>query len=216
MRMRGTATDIDLLAAYNNRNIQFGQSNKKIKLVLPIVILVVLVAGIFGYLKIRNNQLATEIADYQDKIIQVNKEAKNSGNAKKSQTLAALQKTNTDLKALSDNINSYPKLSTNSLQGLLNATTGVEVTELDFDQTKGTYTVSIKSEIVIEPESIVRTLKATGLFESVKYTGYNRTSESTTTDTTLSEGTSNEAVATEAQTANYYISTIICVLKVGV
>ena len=111
MFKRNKSKDIDLLEQYYLATKKKNIFQEYLKyLILPLV-LVFIIGGAFGYLKVKQGNYKNDIAEIKQKISDLEKSYKDSDYEEKYASLQEIQKTIDNLKKVNANIASYPNLS---------------------------------------------------------------------------------------------------------
>ena len=161
--------DIDLLKAYQCKKTP-SKYNKVAKLLLPPLLVVLVFVSVFAvnqfYIYDMKEQISVvdeEIKTYEDKISLVGSEDY--------QTLAKIQEQNSKIQTLIETLKTYPKL-TSSLMNVFNNKLigGMSIQTIMFED--GVISVSLQSQDVLNIEAYVRSIRESGNFTSVEYSGY--------------------------------------------
>lgn len=195
--------DIDLLAAYN-RKTGHSPYASIIKLTVLPLCLVLILGSVFVFQKVRiasidDNIVKTdkEIKDYNKKIASMGSEAYDLYNE--------MANKNSEIEEVINNINSYPRLTTESMYIFINNLfNGLSLNALSYSD--GVVSVSATATNVLTIEDYVRKLRNSNLFIDVIYTGY----QSTDTSTTVSSDEVDEDVTVTSKVYEFQVN---CVLK---
>lgn len=195
--------DIDLLAAYNRKTGPSPYASIMKLAILPLC-LVLIIGSVFVFQKVRtasidDNIVETdkEIKDYNKKIASMGSEAYDLYNE--------MANKNSEIEEVINNINSYPRLTTESMYIFINNLfNGLSLNALSY--TDGVVSVSATATNVLTIEDYVRKLRNSNLFIDVIYTGY----QSTDTSTTVSSDDVDEDVTVTSKVYSFQVN---CILK---
>lgn len=195
--------DIDLLAAYNRKTGPSPYASIIKLTVLPLC-LVLIIGSVFVFQKVRiasidDNIIETdkEIKDYNKKIASMGSDAYDLYNE--------MANKNSKIESVINNINSYPRLTTESMNIFINNLyNGLSMSAISYSD--GVVSISATATNVLTIEDYVRKLRNSKLFMDVSYTGY----QSSETSTTVSSDEVDEDVTV---TSKVYAFQVNCVLK---
>lgn len=195
--------DIDLLAAYNRKTGPSPYASIIKLTVLPLC-LVLIIGSIFVFQKVRiasidDNIVETdnEIKDYNKKIASMGSDAYDLYNE--------MTNKNSKIETVINNINSYPRLTTESMNIFINNLyNGISMRAISYSD--GVVSISATATNVLTIEDYVRKLRNSKQFMDVNYTGY----QSSETSTTVSSDEVDEDVTV---TSKVYAFQVNCVLK---
>lgn len=140
--------------------------------IMPAAILLVIILGIFGFLKISDavhNHQANDIREYLS-----------SPSTTKSYSEAEeLQRQRDDLAGISDSMNSIvsqvealPDMDSNVLGRINEALSGAKVVSYTYNSSLGTYEIIARTSTASQMPGVVKKLKSVGCFADVSYKGY--------------------------------------------
>lgn len=195
--------DIDLLAAYNRKTGPSPYASIIKLTVLPLC-LVLIIGCVFVFQKVRiasidDNIVETdkEIKDYNKKIASMGSDAYDLYNE--------MTNKNSEIETVINNINSYPRLTTESMNIFINNLyNGISMRAISYSD--GVVSISATATNVLTIEDYVRKLRNSKQFMDVNYTGY----QSSETSTTVSSDEVDEDVTV---TSKVYAFQVNCVLK---
>lgn len=195
--------DIDLLAAYNRKTGPSPYASIIKLTVLPLC-LVLIIGCVFVFQKVRiasidDNIVETdkEIKDYNKKIASMGSDAYDLYNE--------MTNKNSEIETVINNINSYPRLTTESMNIFINNLyNGISMRAISYSD--GVVSISATATNVLTIEDYVRKLRNSKQFMDVNYTGY----QSSETSTTVSSDEVDEDVTV---TYKVYAFQVNCVLK---
>lgn len=195
--------DIDLLAAYNRKTGPSPYASIIKLTVLPLC-LVLIIGSIFVFQKVRiasidDNIVETdnEIKDYNKKIASMGSDAYDLYNE--------MTNKNSEIETVINNINSYPRLTTESMNIFINNLyNGISMRAISYSD--GVVSISATATNVLTIEDYVRKLRNSKQFMDVIYTGY----QSTDTSTTVSSDEVDEDVTVTSKVYEFQVN---CVLK---
>lgn len=195
--------DIDLLAAYNRKTGPSPYASIIKLTVLPLC-LVLIIGSVFVFQKVRiasidDNIIETdkEIKDYNKKIASMGSDAYDLYNE--------MANKNSKIESVINNINSYPRLTTESMNIFINNLyNGLSMSAISYSD--GVVSISATATNVLTIEDYVRKLRNSKQFMDVNYTGY----QSSETSTTVSSDEVDEDVTV---TSKVYAFQVNCVLK---
>lgn len=195
--------DIDLLAAYNRKTGPSPYASIIKLTVLPLC-LVLIIGSVFVFQKVRiasidDNIVVTdnEIKDYNKKIASMGSDAYDLYNE--------MTNKNSEIETVINNINSYPRLTTESMNIFINNLyNGISMRAISYSD--GVVSISATATNVLTIEDYVRKLRNSKQFMDVNYTGY----QSSETSTTVSSDEVDEDVTV---TSKVYAFQVNCVLK---
>lgn len=195
--------DIDLLAAYNRKTGPSPYASIIKLTVLPLC-LVLIIGSVFVFQKVRiasidDNIIETdkEIKDYNKKIASMGSDAYDLYNE--------MANKNSKIESVINNINSYPRLTTESMNIFINNLyNGLSMSAISYSD--GVVSISATATNVLTIEDYVRKLRNSKLFMDVNYTGY----QSSETSTTVSSDEVDEDVTV---TSKVYAFQVNCILK---
>lgn len=195
--------DIDLLAAYNRKTGPSPYASIIKLTVLPLC-LVLIIGSVFVFQKVRiasidDNIVETdnEIKDYNNKIASMGSDAYDLYNE--------MTNKNSKIETVINNINSYPRLTTESMNIFINNLyNGISMRAISYSD--GVVSISATATNVLTIEDYVRKLRNSKQFMDVNYTGY----QSSETSTTVSSDKVDEDVTV---TSKVYAFQVECVLK---
>lgn len=195
--------DIDLLAAYNRKTGPSPYASIIKLTVLPLC-LVLIIGSVFVFQKVRiasidDNIIETdkEIKDYNKKIASMGSDAYDLYNE--------MANKNSKIESVINNINSYPRLTTESMNIFINNLyNGLSMSAISYSD--GVVSISVTATNVLTIEDYVRKLRNSKLFMDVNYTGYQSSENSTTVS-------SDEVDEDVTVTSKVYAFQVNCVLK---
>lgn len=195
--------DIDLLAAYNRKTGPSPYASIIKLTVLPLC-LVLIIGSVFVFQKVRiasidDNIIETdkEIKDYNKKIASMGSDAYDLYNE--------MANKNSKIESVINNINSYPRLTTESMNIFINNLyNGLSMSAISYSD--GVVSISATATNVLTIEDYVRKLRNSKLFMDVNYTGYQSSENSTTVS-------SDEVDEDVTVTSKVYAFQVNCVLK---
>lgn len=195
--------DIDLLAAYNRKTGPSPYASIMKLAILPLC-LVLIIGSVFVFQKVRtasidDNIVETdkEIKDYNKKIASMGSDAYDLYNE--------MTNKNSEIETVINNINSYPRLTTESMNIFINNLyNGISMRAISYSD--GVVSISATATNVLTIEDYVRKLRNSKQFMDVNYTGY----QSSETSTTVSSDEVDEDVTV---TSKVYAFQVNCVLK---
>ena len=203
MFKRNKSKDIDLLEQYYLATKKKNIFQEYLKyLILPLV-LVFIIGGAFGYLKVKQGNYKNDIAEIKQKI---------SDHEEKYASLQEIQKTIDNLKKVNANIASYPNLSEDIYNACYKAALQGKITSSNFEQTTGELTLVIETSQVPYTKQIVKNLMDLNIFTKVRYSGYKeveKEDESSNSGSIYMPSTTPEKVVV-------YQMTVICSLGGGI
>lgn len=185
--------DINLLDVYAQKK-EPSKYEGAIKYAIPPIVIVILFGSVFGYFKVKEIQFNSDLEDVNAQIAKINEEQNADG---KQEKYATLQNLKSDLKAIQsayDNMNSYPEISKDVINGLFSAAGNtVNIKSVNYTQESADISISVDTDYLSQTDAIIRRLKETNLFSNVVYTGYTSSdkTEETTSTTNNSVDTSN-------------------------
>ena len=138
---------------------------------MPLV-LVFIIGGAFGYLKVKQGNYKNDIAEIKQKISDLEKSYKDSDYEEKYASLQEIQKTIDNLKKVNANIASYPNLSEDIYNACYEAALQGKITSSNYEQTTGELTLVIETSQVPYTKQIVKNLMDLNIFTKVRYSGY--------------------------------------------
>lgn len=225
--------DINLLDVYAKKS-EPSKYEGVIKYALPPIVLVVLFGSVFGYYKYQELRFESDLAAVKAEITRINEEQNADGKQEKYATLQTLKSTLQAMQAAYTNMNSYPQISKEIINGLFTAAgSTVDIQSVNYTQESADIAISVDTDYLSQTDAIIRRLKDTQLFSDVTYTGYTSsdiTEETASTNHTIdTSGLSEEELrlailqgllgnTTQTQTENkvigkkYHIN-ITCTLK---
>ena len=202
MFKRNKSKDIDLLEQYYLATKKKNIFQEYLKyLILPLV-LVFIIGGAFGYLKVKQGNYKNDIAEIKQKISDLEKYA----------SLQEIQKTIDNLKKVNANIASYPNLSEDIYNACYKAALQGKITSSNYEQTTGELTLVIETSQVPYTKQIVKNLMDLNIFTKVRYSGYKeveKEDESSNSGSIYMPSTTPEKVVV-------YQMTVICSLGGGI
>lgn len=228
--------DINLLEVYGQKT-EPSKYEELVKYAIPPVVIILLFGSLFGYFKFQELSINKKISDTNDKIDRIVAEQDVDGKQEKYQLLQTLNQQLSSLNVLYNNMNSYPEISKQVINGIFSsASVTVEVRTLSFSQDSAVVLLNVRTPYLSETDQIIRRLKKTGFFEDVQYSGYtsgDMFAENTTTETTtqqkdissmtdeelrvylsnLQNGNTPTTQETEKPIGKYYDISITCILK---
>lgn len=227
--------DIDLLRAFQEKKEPSKYASILKYAIFPVVASV-LILSIFGYKTYSNYQVARDIKATDAESARIQKEIDNNPNLERYNAYLETQKKTMKYELQYGNIQSYPQLSQGTFDSILMASSlRVKVTTFSYVRESQVISLGIEATSANDTELFVRRLKDTGIFDAVKYTGYNRVNkvvetQPTTTpeaDTTTNQNTqeallqallnatnkTSEQEKQNTETTTAYTATVLCTLK---
>ena len=212
MFKRNKSKDIDLLEQYYLATKKKNIFQEYLKyLILPLV-LVFIIGGAFGYLKVKQGNYKNDIAEIKQKISDLEKSYKDSDYEEKYASLQEIQKTIDNLKKVNANIASYPNLSEDIYNACYKAALQGKITSSNYEQTTGELTLVIETSQVPYTKQIVKNLMDLNIFTKVRYSGYKeveKEDESSNSGSIYMPSTTPEKLVV-------YQMTVICSLGGGI
>lgn len=195
--------DIDLLAAYNRKTGPSPYASIIKLMILPLC-LVLIIGSVFVFQKVRIASIDDNIVEADNEIKDYNKKIASMG-SDAYDLYNEMANKNNKIETVINNINSYPRLTTESMYIFINNLfNGLSMNSLTY--TDGVVTISASATNVLTIEDYVRKLRNSNLFADVIYTGY----QSSETSTTVSSNKVNDDVTV---TSKVYAFQVNCVLK---
>lgn len=210
--------DIDLLVAYKKKK-EPSKYASVMKFVIPPIVLVLVVFGVFGFLKFKSFQIQSDIEDTQAKITELQNKIANDPNLSKNNTLQDLIKNTEKYKKLYEDIQSYPQLTQGVFdQFVISANGTLTITGFSFSRDTEIVVIDIETSSESNTELFVRNLKESGMFSTVSYTGYTGSEKSdnsaASSDSALSGLLGNTTKKESTGTSEIvYRATVLCLLK---
>lgn len=201
--------DIDFLQAYQKTESVSFKGFSHVKVAIIPLSLILLFGGSFGYLKYQEHTLRNKIDTVQAKIDALHVKQKEENSETKYKTLQEIQQEVTYLTEISKKRMSYPTLNKEMLNTIISLSSGMEINTLQFEETTGHLTMTIKAKSVSQTNEFIRKLRATNDYKDILYSGYQEREENTTTSI-ISGTTSSQQQTQVAKT--YYMLTVTCVI----
>lgn len=179
MFKQNKSKDIDLLQQYYLATKKKSFIEGYLKYLIMPLVLIIIIGGVFGYLKIKQNEYKDGIAETKQEINDLQKAHKDSEYDEKYATLQELQKTINDLKKVNTNIASYPNLTEDIYNACYKATLQGKIISCNFEQTTGALTMVIETGQVPNTKQIVKNLMDLNIFTKIRYSGYKEVEKET-------------------------------------
>lgn len=180
--------DINLLEVYTQKKKETSKNEMILKYAIPPIVIVLLFGSLTGYFRIRQHMTQNELDDVNQQIDKIIAEQDASGKDEKYALLQTLKQQLTNLNTIYTNMNSYPELSKEVLNGLFTATgTSVDLKSINFEQDSAIISLNVSTKYLSQTDQVIRRLKDTNFFSDVTYSGYSSSeilSESATSGTT--------------------------------
>lgn len=180
--------DINLLDVYAQKK-EPSKYEGILKYAIPPMVIVLLFGSVFGYFKLKEIQYVDETKDIQAEIKRINDEQNADGKQEKYATLQSLKSMLQAMQSAYDNMNSYPEISKEIINGLfIAAGSTVDIKSVNYTQESADIAISVDTNYLSQTDAIIRRLKETQLFSNVVYTGYTSsdlTEKTTTTSNTM-------------------------------
>lgn len=164
--------DINLLEAYKQKR-EPSKYEAVLKYSAPPIAIVLLFGSMFGFFKFREIMALREIDEINQQIAKIEAEQNADGQQEKYQELQLLNAEFQRLTMLYQNMNSYPELTQEIVNGIFQATgTSVEVRSISYVQESAILSLNLRTPYLSQTDAVIRRLKETGLFADVQYSGY--------------------------------------------
>lgn len=204
--------DIDFLLAYKNSDKKPSKTRQYTKYIVPPVCLVLLFGGGFGFLKMQELTMKKNIGNIKEEIAAFDKNKEDNKTNEKYKTLQDNKSLLTSIQEEATKMNSYPQLSKQIVDTVLKITSTLDLKSMNYDQQSGELNLTVETKNVSQTNTFVASLRNSGLFADVKYSGYSENKQGATSDLDPVTGVVNENNATATTT---YVVTVACVLKEG-
>lgn len=205
--------DIDFLSVYlasDKKSFAVGQYYKYI---IPPVCLLLLFGGGFTFLKFQEIGIQKDLDSVKEEIASFDKNNADNKTDEKYALLQENQKQVSVLKENADKVNSYPQLSKEIVNTILKITNSLDLKTMNYNQQTGELNLVVETENVSQTNEFVRSLRDSGLFANVKYSGYTENKQSDTT--TSIDPTTGQLQENTTTTKLAYTVNVACVLKEG-
>lgn len=164
--------DINLLEVYGEKTEPW-KYEKVAKYAIPPLVIVLVFGGAFGYFKFQELAFNKQLDETNAQIDKIMTEQDAAGKQEKYDQLQLLTTELNQLTQLYNNMNSYPEISKQVINGLFTAaSTSVDIRGIEYTQESGIISLSVRTNYLSQTDQVVRRLKETGLFEDVTYPGY--------------------------------------------
>ena len=206
---RNNKKDIDFLSVYNAKKTVNVDKKTIIYITLPVLLVLVFTMSTIFFV-IKNDGLEKDNELLQEQILELTK-------ANASNTNTDKQKEASELQDIQKTLAQYEQIDQATLQVVSKSCKNLTIDSTSFNQTTGELIFTVTASRVNGCEQTVRTLRESGQFASVDYSGYSQeggVSETTetVTDPTTGETTTQTVTNTTPIT---YKSTIKCVIGGG-
>lgn len=208
--------DIDFLEVYQAKKTIHINKNQLVYILIP-TILVFIIAFTSIFMIINNNKLDKEVTSMQQQIEELIKTTQSDTTKNQQQEMIKLQNQINNLTKVEEILTKYTKIDQATMLKIKKSCKNLTIKTTNFKQETGELVFTVEATKVNGCEETVRTLRATGLFKSVDYAGYNQdggvvSSVQTVTDPVTGIIT-NETVTNQIPVI--YKSTIKCILEGG-
>lgn len=208
MFKKNKSKDIDLLEQYYLATKKKNLLQVYLKyLILPLVLILV-IGGVFGYLKFMQSDYSSDIAKVKQEISDLEKSHKDSDYDEQYASLQELRKAIDNLKKMDANIESYPNLTEDIYNACYSATSQGQIISSNFEQATGALTLVIETSQVPYTKQIVKKLMDLNIFTKVRYSGYKKVEKE-------NEATNSIYMPSTTEKTIVYQMTIVCSLGGG-
>lgn len=213
---RNNKKDIDFLSVYNAKKTVNVDKKTILYITLPVLLVLVFTISTIFFV-IKNDGLEKDNELLQEQILELTKANASNTNIDKQKEASELQAKLTNLQNIQKALAQYEQIDQATLQVVSKSCKNLTIDSTSFNQTTGELTFTVTASRVNGCEQTVRTLRESGQFASVDYSGYSQeggVSETTetVTDPTTGETTTQTVTNTTPIT---YKSTIKCVIGGG-